>query len=74
MNDVNEIFVVPKLHKCALIWFDKCAYCDFDYDGLKRVIQSSSDETKETLDLFNKKLEESLIRVNGIISNLHSKY
>jgi hypothetical protein len=32
-----------KLHECALVWSDKCAFCGVEFDELKRKLSSTND-------------------------------
>jgi ElaB/YqjD/DUF883 family membrane-anchored ribosome-binding protein len=54
-----------KLHQCALIWSDKCAYCEKTYDELKKKLSSSTEQNKETLNELREQIEESLAALQG---------
>lgn len=57
-----------KLHTCPLnSWFYKCAYCEFDYDDLKRRIENKSEPNDQKY--FKLVLEERIKSTNLILES-----
>ena len=49
-QQVNE----AKLHRCALDWCERCAYCEFGYDELQSKELNSEDYYQFLLDKIDK--------------------
>ena len=56
-----------KLHKCALIWSDKCAPCEIAFDELKKKLSPSTEPSEENLKELKHEIEESLATLTGFL-------
>lgn len=56
-----------KLHKCALIWSDKCAHCEIEFDELKERHNSSNERIEENLNDLKIKIEECENKLEGYL-------
>ena len=60
-----------KSHECALVWSDKCAYCEVAFDELKRKLLSTAEPTEHSLNELRHKIEESLATLEGLVRLFH---
>ena len=65
-SQISEL-ISSKLHQCALVWSDRCAHCEIDFDGLKQKLSSSTEPTEENLNELKSKIEECLTKLEGFI-------
>jgi hypothetical protein len=68
-SQIQEL-ISSKLHQCALVWSDRCAYCEIGFDGLKQKLSSSAEPTEEHLNELIKKIEECLTKLEGLFASI----
>ena len=65
-------YLISKTHQCALLWTDKCAYCEAAFDELKNELLSSTEPTEDSLNELRRKIEESPDTLEGLARLVNS--
>jgi hypothetical protein len=66
ISQMQEL-ISSKLHQCALVWSDRCAHCEIDFDGLKQKILATAEPNEEDLNELKKQIGDSLAKLEGLL-------
>ena len=68
-QDINQSIkkLSSNLHKCALLWSNKCAHCDTGFDALKLKLSSSNVSEDDFLKELATKIEKIEAELQGYL-------
>ena len=70
IDEPEKVQQVAQMHRCALNWCDRCAFCEFGYDELKQKLLSAEVSSDDERALLRKKTEELSEKINGELLSL----